>query len=261
MRRLVVLVTILSLFAQVPWAAQHASADEPVYQYQQGKRAPIEIHRTYTVVGTRAGAACAYRYPAIVTPRGFVAWEVRDVGVDTQRCVKLVVEGIPASLEAAGGDTRVTETYGDVRPGTRPARGPGLQRPFAVTRKSGYTDVWWEDLAFLLLNRDKTLVIWDFDGVCATGGATTGKWEWQSGTGWYLYSNGGSNTTYCTYHLGETYSEFRNNSFCSPDVVFTDYYYVHFRGYSDGTAGGSYSSDTIYECAPVFRYVRVVITS
>ncbi|MBI2773157.1 MAG: hypothetical protein HYX56_01505 [Chloroflexi bacterium] len=121
--------------------------------------------------------------------------------------------------------------------------------------------MWWEDVVGALVNGDRTLVTWDWDGSCAIGGATDAWWRWRDSTGWYLYTSGGTQDTTCYRHQGETTSEFRNNSFCGPDTVFTDYYYVQFRGYFDGTYGGSSSSDTLYECAPLYRYAIVVKTS
>lgn len=237
------------------------SADEPVFQYQAVQKAPIQVHRTYTVTGTRVGAACAYNYPVFESPRGVEAWEVRDVAVDPVRCIKLVVEGIPTTLESPLAERSLTAQVGTSGLAPRTQRGPGHQRPQIATRSSGFTDIWWEDVVGALLNGDRTLVTWDWNGTCALGGATDGYWRWRDSTGWYLYKNGGSQDTACDRHQGSTYSEFRNGSFCRPDVVITEYYYVQFRGYFDGTYGGSSSSDTLYECAPVYRYGRVVKTS
>lgn len=255
-------VAMVLLLPPGPWPTSVASADTPEFQYQRGAQPPLEVHRTYRVAGKRVGIACAYQYPTFSNPPGVAAWEVRDIGIDTQRCIKLVVEGVPTSLTSPSGDSSLTSSYRSrAGRGAPTSRVPGQQRPLLATRATGFTDVWWEDVVGALLTRDRTYVTWEYNGTCATGGATDGFWEWQAGTGWYLYASGGSNTTNCSYHLGETNSEFRNPSFCSPDTVFTNYYYVQFRGYYDGSYGGSSSSDTIYECAPVYRYGRVVRTS
>lgn len=242
------------LIAVASSSTQPVAAIGDGFEFQTRERAPLQDSRTYIVHGSKIEGGCAYQYPRTVTPRGHVAWEVRTVGVDMKQCRKLMQEGVPTDLSSPAGDSREVQVFGST---SRTGRAPGQARPLAATL-SGHTESWFEDCCGILLNKDRTEVTWSFNGECATGGSTSGFWEWNSGSGWRLISNGGSNNTYCLYHRGDTWSEFRNGLFCSPLTVYTYYWHVIFNGYYDGTWSGYVDHDTAYECLPVYGFWRVV---
>jgi len=66
-------------------------------------------------------------------------------------------------------------------------------------------------------------------------------------------SYGGDEYESCSYYRGTTHSTFRSSSFCAPlPTVYTYYYAVNAFGYRDGTIGGTRSTDSVNECAPLW---------
>lgn len=198
-------------------------------------------------MSSRARTGCSYKYPKTVRPAWASEWEVRDIGIDRARCMKLVEEGVPTSTTAATG-TALTTSVGSSS--GAPAGGASIQSTL-----SGYAENWWEDFVGKTVTKDRTDVTWQFDGSCATGGSTNGTWSWFADSGWVLDSNGGSNNTYCSYHLGETYSSFHNTAFCGY-TVYSVYSFVRFYGYYNGTWNGARSSYVSSSCLPLYEHYR-----
>lgn len=217
---------------------------------------PLRQAHTFTVTGQRVKGGCLYQYAEMRSPTGVPAWEVRDIAVDMARCVKIVEQGVPTVFTQRIADSMISRRIGL---NGKSSKSPGLARPALANRYSGYTQVWWEDGAGWMLTQDRPDVTWDFDYGCALGGSTDGQWWWQAGTGWRLDSSGGSNTTYCYYHKGETWSSMSNSGFCPGGaIVRNDYHYVRFNGYYNGTWDGDQSSAVMNECLPLYRWWRVV---
>lgn len=97
---------------------------------------------------------------------------------------------------------------------------------------------------------------------CVSTGSARGEWSWFAGSGWSLGSHGGSGSHDCSRFRGRTYATFSNSAFCWPlPTVYTYYYYVDAYGWSTGNVGGSRSTDSVNECAPLWMHYQLVKTT
>lgn len=170
-------------------------------------------------------------------------WEIRDLGIDMKHCAKLVEAGIPSSTPTPVSQHAIHETIGS---NLSAGRGDPVY--------SGYAKNWYEDGVGKTLTYDETDLTWGWDGTCATGGSTSGVWQWFGNSGWVLDNNGGSNTTTCLRQIGETYSAFHNGAFCSPITTYITYSYVDFYGYYDGTWDAARSNYYSGACLPIYEH-------
>ncbi len=245
----------VAITAALPAMTLAAKPAADGYVYQRTELAALGDARSYVLQGTKvADGRCHYDYPEVRVPAGASAWEVRDVAIDPVRCKKIVEEGVPAEpdLKLTDGDKRITEAI----PETNGATAAGGE---AVTSTaSGYNWTWWEDVLGIKVNQDRTNISWAYNGSCSSSGSTSGEWTWAYGTGWEIVSYGGSEYESCSYYRGTTYSTFKNASFCWPlPTVYTYYYYVRAYGYPSGSIGGTRSTDSVDECAPLWMHYQV----
>ena len=250
-RRVAIIATLIILMAP----PSRAAGDVPDYVFR-GDPPMLDQARQYELQGTRIGRICRFSYPRLSVPTGTI-WQVSDIAVDTKHCRKLVREGVPLTLAPAGiGTTIIRRVIGTSLPQSGSLRAPSsYARPLAQIL-SGQSDNWWTDQPGYVVHRDRTDVTWSFDGSCALGGSTSGYWEYKASTGWSVVYTGGDNTTYCSYHIGQTWSQFYNYGFCPWDITST-YHYVRFWGYANGAWSGDRSSENTTTCLPLYENFAV----
>ncbi len=231
--------TILSAVAGIALALSSvapATAAEPHLVYQQVKLSPFINSRTYVLTGRPSATGCTYAYPAIEIPDGIDHWQVRDVAVDPDECVKLVEEGVPTAAESPGAAMAST---------TLPLGAEG-QAATAATAASGYAHAWFENVFGQSLTSDTTYLTWAYSGGCVTSSSSYGDWSWNYGYGWGLVSNNGSRSQSCAQVTATTWSTFRNGS------CYEYYYSVTAVGKSNGGFTGSRSDSAT--CGPIWEH-------
>lgn len=106
--------------------------------FQDEPPAPFERSTTYVVVGERTKEGCAFTYPEFRMPPDVDRWQVRDLGIDPERCLKLVEEGLPTEDDPLEGlDASVSDDLGGAS---------GGQMLAATTPASGYAHAWFENV-------------------------------------------------------------------------------------------------------------------
>lgn len=123
-----------------------------------------------------------------------------------------------------------------------------------TSSNAAWQEVVWKDLFGDLVNLDITQIDWSYNGSTVTSGSVAASFAWRSGTGWIkLYSHkSGYVDSAGAYYFGNTWSGFKNSTFCFMlPTVYTYYYHNKLWGYPNGTAVRSQSSDSIDECAPL----------
>jgi hypothetical protein len=166
-------------------------AADAEFIFQDAAPAPFEQSTTYVVVGERTKeSGCAYTYPEFRMPADVERWQVRDLGIDPERCLKLVEEGMPTDEDPLTGvDASISEDVAssDGEPSAAAAVGDAAVASVA----SGYSRAWTEDVAGWDVSVDTTWISFTYSGSCVTGGNASASWSWIAGTGWRLVS--GSN--------------------------------------------------------------------
>jgi len=225
-------ITALATAAALP-AMTAAKPTGDGYVYQRAELKPLGNARGFVLQGTRtADGACHYDYPEVRLPSGVSAWEVRDVAIDPTHCKKIVEEGIPAEPDftLADGDKRITEAIAESNAVT------AVGGEAVTSTASGYNWTWWEDVLGIKVNQDRTNISWAYNGTCSGSGSASGEWSWAYGTGWRIVSYGGWEYESCSYYY---------------------YYYVRAYGYPSGSIGGTRSTDSVDECAPLWMHYQV----
>jgi hypothetical protein len=224
------------------------------FLYQDTQLAPFQRAITYVVNGKRTPTGCTYTYPDFVIPADVDRWQVRDVGIDPEQCVKLVEEGVPTIETALEGDSAASLPIGDSDSGA------AMVGTASIFVASGYARAWFEDLPGWDVTSDKTYISWTYNGSCATAGSASGEWSWIAGTGWQLVSgsNGGTANLTCSRYFADTWSTMKNSAFCPWTTIWTYYYHVRIYGWYNGTVTGSRSDSTTGGlCLPLWEHFEV----
>lgn len=138
------LAAVLSI-AWAAWAPGALAAVAPSgWVYQRGPLPSLSQSRTFLLVGETTKRGCHFDYPDTVLPDGLLAWEVRDVAIDIERCRKLVEEGVPDyAPEAQSGDFATTSMdLGDSSASSTTEQTESLTSPLlplATTKYGGRT--------------------------------------------------------------------------------------------------------------------------
>ena len=254
---------LLTLFSGGLAEAKGPVADQPEFIFQDVKLAPFEDSKTYIVVGERVPDGCAYTYPDFTVPADVDRWQIRDVGIDPKRCMKLVEEGVPTVEEVSDADSSLTQ----VIDASSSLPIGSSQAPSAVTSvASGFAHAWYEDLPGWDVTSDKTWISWTYNGSCATAGSSSAEWSWIAGTGWRLVSgtNGGTHSLTCSRYFADTWATMTNTDFplCPWATFFTYYYHVRAYGWYNGTLTGSRSDYLVTDglCLPLFEHFEYIKT-
>jgi hypothetical protein len=224
-------------------------AARPDYVYQDVQLAPFDLSRTYTVTGKRTPAGCSYTYPDFVMPPDVDRWAVRDLGIDQERCAKVVEEGMPqAGDTGAGGDAAVSVVLGSVASAMSAVSASAIPA-------SGYSRAWFENFLGQTLTSDRTYLTWAYNGSCVVSGSTYGEWTWN--TVYYsIVSYAGTQNLTCSRYFGDTWSTYRNNLNGS---CYHYYYHVRVYGWYNGSITGSRSDYA--NCGPVWEHFEVKKTT
>jgi hypothetical protein len=247
-RRIFTIAFAVLLHSTLPATAALAGDATGGYDFtRRPDVAPLLGAREWVLTGTKlANGACRYRYPDVSAVPPESGWAIRSIGVDMDKCAKLMEEGIPTSLPETPKGGTLVELGGD----GLAADTEGEQAAVASTR-AAWQKVVWSDLINLPVNWDATEIEWTYSGGNVTSGNVSG-WVWgSSATHWqivyayheqFLHAQG-------DFFRGNTWSKFKNDWFCWPlPTVYTYYYYNKMWGHPDGTATRSQSSDSVDEC-------------
>lgn len=250
----VLVVVFLVSLAQPVLAADPESLDGYVFQ-ERALRPLKDAHQSVLVGKRNRDGSCHYDYPEITVSESGVIIEVRDVGIDANRCRKIIEQGVSTESWTGPGDGEAQDIT-NVDDGPPPNGGSGAM---AITSTaSGYNWTWWEDVLGIKMTQDKTHISWSYNGSCALSGSTSGEWIWAYGTGWQIVSNSANEQEACSAYRGESKSTFKNSWFCSPlPTVYTYYYYVRAYGQENGSITGTRSTDSVNECAPFWMHYSV----
>jgi hypothetical protein len=258
MRALGVGALVALLFAGSPVVAAERSDPTANMTFQKDPLPPFERSKTYLVFGEKVRDGCSYTYPEFVVPADVDHWQVRDVGIDPKRCIKLVEEGIPTVEE-----TKVGDASASLFIGAQTASPSGGATAAASSVASGYSTAWTEDAAGWHVSEDKTWISWAYNATCVTSGSSSGEWTWIAGTGWGIVSGtyGGTNNLSCSRFYADTWSTMKNNSFflCPWATFYTYYYHVRAYGWNNGTITGARSTQVVTDgiCLPLWSHYDV----
>ncbi|HET8569257.1 MAG TPA: hypothetical protein VFM93_09755 [Candidatus Limnocylindria bacterium] len=241
---------IAALLAAVLVPETARANDDPQFVYQEGTLPRLDQAQRFILRGALLDGICQYRYNVQV-PSSWQSYQVRDVGIDSTRCVKLVEYGIPTQPPPRG-DRMLSK---DIEPSTRSATGKtGVPARLASTVSSGYSKAWYENSFQALLTGDTTYLTWEWDGSCVLTGSVRGGWEWNSNLGWGIQSYGGDSDLTCARQYGNTYSYFTGLLGC-----YHQYYYVKGWGWWDGLITGDRSATA--NCGGAYFHYSVVKTT
>jgi hypothetical protein len=235
---------VLTTFGGGMAQAKGPASDDPVFIFQDVTLAPFERSTTYVVVGERVPDGCAYTYPDFTVPADVERWQIRDLGIDPKRCVKLVEEGVPTDDEVSEADSSLTAVIDtSSAPSTESAAGVA-----AVTPASGFAHAWFENFLGQTLTSDTTYLTWAYNGSCVVDGNSSGQWSWNS-VYFSIVSYSGTGNLTCARYFGDTWSTFRNNLNGS---CYHYFYHVRAYGWWDGDFTASRSDYA--NCGPVWEH-------
>lgn len=121
--------------------AKGPTSDGPEVIFQDAQLAPFDRSTTYVLEGKPTPDGCAYTYPDFTVPADVDRWQIRDLGIDPKRCIKLVEEGVPTVDEVSEADASVTAVIDtSAAPSAESTDGTA-----AVTPASGYAHAWFEN--------------------------------------------------------------------------------------------------------------------
>jgi hypothetical protein len=152
-------------------------------------------------------------------------------------------EGIPPGSKVASNDSD-TEWM---------ATAANQDVSITTSTRAAYQRVVWYDFINLWLTYDVTDIEWTYNGETVSSGSVSRYYDKRTETGWQYLSGGksGSLASDHSYYRGDTWSSFKNSTFCWPlPTVYTYYYYNRVWGHRDGHATRSQSSDSVDECLP-----------
>lgn len=226
-----------------------AGGQSASYTFQTQSLAPLGQSRTFEVTGGITPTGCTFQATQVRLPAGVDRWEVRDLGIDLRRCMKLVEEGVPPVIDDASPDLATEKSALD---SVSAAAGPTALA--TLVTHSGYASARFENIFGQTLAKDTTRITWGISGSCVTAGNASGEWTWNT-VGYSLSFKGGGSDYSCSREHGYTWSTFQNNaSNCS--IVFS---YVHAYGWNDGTISGSRTDSAT--CVPLWEHFDVVRTT
>jgi hypothetical protein len=254
MNRLAVPVAVVLLFAAT---AMPAAAADPSYGFTNvfDWRTPLGNTQTFVVYGSAAATGgCSFVYPEmhITTDE---TWLMRVLATDLVGCRQLVEQGTadgPLPMPTGNGYANSTEQ----------TLGPGAPQngPAAVTtsgRKLGIHTAQWVDPALVAVNWVDNELTWAYDGDCAYLNSDVGKSDWLWETNWSrtFWSLTNSQALNCQSWLGQSKATFKNTVFCDPNAdTWAFYDYVRVRGWADGTATFTHSSNVQGDCANLLHF-------
>jgi hypothetical protein len=242
-------ILALLTFSLMPPATAQAN-DQPNFVFQEGTLPRLEQSHRFVISGTSIAGICEYKYD-IQVPPSWRSYEMRDVGIDPARCIKLMEYGIPTQPPPRG-DRAISKDLESTN-GKVAGKG-GLQAPRFSTISSGYSKAWYENGFQALLTGDTTYLTWEWDGSCVLSGTAQGGWEWNSNLGWSLQSYGGTGDGTCAREYGTTNAYFSGLFGC-----YHQYSYVKAFGWWDGLLTGDRSATA--NCGVVYFHYSVTKTT
>ncbi len=204
--------------------------------------------RKTVVLGENApDDGCEFDFPELVLAPGESAVESRQLELNLEECSTLIAVGTPADAAAPS-----------------PAiAAEGSTLAVAATRTEASFRVWWEDVANLAVSGVTAHMRATWDGVCTSDGTGWATDEILAVTGWsrvflnhdWAYVDG------CTKAQTDSQAKHKNNFFCYPKNIQTNFPDTHVSVANNGTiAGGnkfssfvSSSGLTFLPCPPLQR--------
>lgn len=252
MRRSLLASLVASLVILSP-ASVGATTDLGGWIHRRDEQPPLIDAETFIIQGVpRPDGSCEFADPELVVPDGAVAIERRDLAFDLTLCRKLVEEGTPTTPSPLADLDEFALVEG---------QSASMAATAAATYwKKAYHQVYWTDAAGAMVNGMETHLKWFYGSGCAyysTG--YTGMYGYAP-SGWYMIQQP-SFRQYgtCSVVTSSGDNGIVGNTYVCGREVRTYYYYVRVHGYSSGTVGGTYSTDTTNECLPLFSNRRVVV--
>lgn len=189
---------------------------------------------------------CEFDAPPLILQPGQWAIESRQLDLNLVDCTTLIEIGTPA----------------DARASASPPEGSAALAA-AATRTEASFRIWWEDVVNLAVSGVTAHMRATWDGVCTSNGTGWATDEVLGTTGWsrvflnhdWGYLNG------CTKAQTDSQAKHKNNFFCSPKNIQTNFPDTHVSVSSNGTiAGGNKftskvtsSGLTFLPCPPLQR--------
>jgi hypothetical protein len=226
------------------------------FMFQDEPPAPFERSTTYVVVGERTKEGCAFTYPEFRMPPDVDRWQVRDLGIDPERCLKLVEEGLPTENDPIEGPQASVSMDAPIEAADVTS---GASASVAGVA-SGYSRAWTEDAAGWDVSVDTTYISWTYSSPCVTSGSASAGWSWIYGTGWRLVggSNGVTANRTCSRLFADSWSTMTNSDFflCPWATFYTYYYHVRAYGWPNGSMTGSRSTQIVADglCLPLWAH-------